>query len=200
MILTGGATSNNIWWISQGAASTGANTTFKGTLMTNQAGVSTGALCQVEGRLLAVNGANAISSSYLTVPTGTSVFTLGLVSIFSMFCGIGAPSNSGASTVALGVGTNAGAITGFETAAVSGSMYSAASASSNITFGVYVNGVLVADSIRTQVQPNLVSGAPVTLQTVVTATAGQVIDIKATALLGTFTIGPGMSFVLIPVA
>jgi len=199
MVLTNGATSSNIWWISQGAASTGANTIFKGTLMTNQAGVSTGAQCQIEGRLLAVNGANAISSSILTIPTGNSVMPMGLVSLFSMFCAIGAPSNSGTSNVALSIGTNAGAITGFATATVAGSMYSAATATSNISFGIYANGVLVPDSERSQVQPAMLIGWPLALQTIVTLAAGQSVDVRHTALLGSFAIGPGMALVLIPI-
>jgi hypothetical protein len=200
LILAGGATSNNIWWVSQGAASTGANTIFKGTMMTNQAGVSTGAACQVEGRLIAINGANAIAGTVFTVPTGTSTFPSGLVSIFSMFSGIGGVSNSGASKIALSVGSNSGAITGFESAEILGSIYYGSLVSATVAFGVYVDGLVIEDSIRTHTHLAVLNGTSVSLQTVISATAGQVINIKATAVIGTFTIGPGMSFVMLPVA
>ena len=200
IVLAGGATSSNIWWVSQGAASTAASTTFKGCILTNQAGVSTGANNNFEGRLLAITGANAIATTIMTAPTGTSVIPLGLIESFAMFSGIGAPSNSGVSTVWGSIGTNAGANTGFETATVYGTIYTAGTSTAEIILGVYVNGELIADSRRSQLQTAVFSGHPASLQTVVTVADGQAVDVRNHSPIGTFSIGPGMSFVLIPIS
>jgi hypothetical protein len=198
VLLSNGATSNNVWFISQGAASTGAGTTINGSIITNQAAVSTGASTILNGRMLAINGAAGVASSTMQVPTGTSVLPLNSLVSFSVFCGVGSPSNSGVSTIALSVGTNAGTITGFGTATVAGEIYPAGTALSQLSYGIYANGVLLSDSIRPQSQLTAIKGWPVATQTIVTVAAGQTIDVRATAILGTFAIGPGMALVMLP--
>jgi hypothetical protein len=49
--LIGGASSNNIFWVSEGAMSTGAPTTMYGTLVSHGAAVSLGANTDLEGRM-----------------------------------------------------------------------------------------------------------------------------------------------------
>jgi hypothetical protein len=203
--LTGGATSSNVWFVTQGAASTAADAIMRGNMLANQAAVSTGAGTQLEGRMLAINGAPSINTSFLTPPTGTinSSLTLGtILPVFNMFCGTGIPSNAGASTVQLSVGTNDGGITGFDAATVSGSLVPGGASSLAIfRCGVYVDGVLIPDSLRSDTRPFIAETFefPVVLQTVATITAGQTIDIRAFSLLGIETIGPRMSLVLIPI-
>jgi len=199
VVLINGATSKNIWWVSQGSISTGADSVIRGSLFTNQAAVSTGARTQIEGRMLAINGAAAVGdASIFTEPTGTSVAPLGSIALFSIFAAIGGISNTGESEIALSIGTNSGTITGFETATVSGEIYPGGIADlAVISYGIYVGGVLVADSARSQTHTTLVSGWPMSLQTIITLPSPQTVDVRTKAPIGEFSIGPGMSFVAI---
>ena len=202
IVLSGGALSSNVWFVSEGAGSTGADTIFKGSILANQAAVSTGARTTMEGRLLAITGENSINTTTFTIPTGTSQSTLGSISNFTMFTGTGAVGNAGASVIPQNVGTNAGAITGFGTATVGGSIIpGGADEKTRFSCGVYIDGVLISNSQRVTDKPfeALDFEYPVILQTVATITAGQTIDIRARALLGEQHIGPRMSFIMTPV-
>lgn len=202
VILTGEATSANVWFVTQGAASTAADAIFRGNMLTNQAAVSTGAGTQLEGRMLAINGAPSIDTSILTAPTGTinSSLTLGnVLSLFNMFAGEGAVSNGGISEVQLSVGSNAGAVTGFLTATVGGSIIpSGAGTLSVFRCVVYVDGVIVQDSLRSTSRafPSETFEFPIVLQTVLTLTEGQTVDVRAYSELGIQSVGPRMSFIL----
>jgi hypothetical protein len=199
IVLTGGAVSSNVWWVAQGAISTGSDAVIRGSLLANQAAVAPGARAAIQGRLLAVNGAIGIDRAVLTEPTGTSVLDQGSLTIFSIFAGIGALTNAGASNIALSIGTNDGTITGFETATVSGEIYPAGAPElAVISYGIYVDGVLIANSKRGQTQTRVQSGWPMATQTLATVTTGQTIDVRATVPYGGFDIGPGMSLVLLP--
>jgi hypothetical protein len=68
--------------------------------------------------------------------------------------------------------------------------------------GVYIDGVLIPDSIRTFHRSADQEGLehPIVLQTVADiSTQGQTIDIRAHSTLGTCTVGPGMIMVLTPI-
>ena len=202
VVLINGATSNNVWFVSQGAASTGANTVLKGSVLTEVA-ISTGADTQIEGRMLAINGTSGLgSATILTTPTGTSVLTLGLLSEFNVFCGTGSISNTGPSQIALSVGTNSGTISGFETATVGGSIIPGGSPTlTSFRIGVYIDGVVIPDSLRSTSRPFEAETFefPIVLQTVAVVTTGQTIDIRAYSELGIQTVGPRMALVLTPI-
>jgi hypothetical protein len=197
IVLINGAVSNNVWWVAEGAISTSAGSIIRGSLLTNQAAVSTGASTEVEGRMLAINGAAAVGdTSIFTAPTGTSTAPLGSIALFSIFTAVGAISNTGASVIALSVGTDSGAITGFETATVGGQIYPGGAASlAIISYGIYIDSVLVANTLRSQVQPRDRVGWPMTLMSPVTITGTQTVDVRTQVPIGEFVIGPGMSFV-----
>lgn len=200
--LTGSAISSNVWFVSEGAGSTGASSIFKGSILANQAEVSTGALTNFEGRLLAITGANNIDSTTFTLPTGTSESTLGSISSFTLFTGTGAVGNAGASVVPQNVGTNVGAITGFATATVGGSIIPGGAAEvTRFNAGIYIDGILIPNSKRTTNKPfeAIDFEYPVILQTVATITAGQTIDVRAYSSIGEQHLGPRMSFVITPV-
>jgi hypothetical protein len=203
IFLTGGATSANVFWVSQGAISTGTNTTLKGTFIANQAANDPGAGLELEGRILTVNGAISINTATITEPTGTvnSSLTLGTVSLFSVFAAIGAVSSVGTtSNIAQSIGSNSAAVTGFASPnVVSGTIYSNTDQLSVITYGIYIDSVEIADSNRTQSQTSLVSGWPMSIQTIATVTTGQVVTVKTTVPTGGFTIGPAMRLILMPV-
>jgi hypothetical protein len=201
IVLINGAVSNNVWWVAEGAISTSAGSIIRGSLLTNQAAVSTGAGTRVEGRMLAINGAAEVGdTSIFTEPTGTSTAPLGSIALFSIFTATGAISNTGASEIALSVGTDSGAITGFETATIGGEIYpGGVAALAVISYGIYIDGVLVADTLRSQVQPRDRVGWPMTLMTPVTITGTQTVDVRTQVPIGEFIIGPGMSFVAVSV-
>jgi len=202
VVLINGATSNNVWFVSEGAASTGANSILRGSLLANQAATSSGANATIEGRLLAITGAIGIGdTSIITEPTGTSAISLGTINQFSLFTGVGSLTNTGASEIALSIGTNEGTITGFGTATIGGEIYVAGAPElAVISYGVYVDGVLIPNSLRTQSQTSLVSGWPIALQTIATVTEGQVVDVRTAVPIGAFAVGPGMSLVLLPIS
>lgn len=204
IVLTGGATSANVFWVSQGAISTGTNTTLKGTFIANQAANDPGAGLTLEGRILTVNGAISINTAIITAPTGTvnSSLTIGSVSLFSVFAAIGAVSSVGTtSNIAQSVGSNSAAVTGFAAPnVVSGTIYSSTDQLSVIEYGIYVDGVEIADSRRSQSQTSLVSGWPMSIQTIATVTTGQTVTVKTTVPTGGFTIGPAMALTLMPIA
>ena len=203
VVLTGGATSSNVFFVSAGASSTAADAIFRGTILANQAAVSTGAGTTLEGRMLAINGAVSLgAASIITAPTGTinSSLTLGTVlAIFNMFAGQGGVSSTGASEIQLSIGTNDGTITGFDTATVGGSLIpGGASPLAIFRCAVFVDGVMVQDSMRTDTRPISLETFefPFILQTIVTLDGTQTVDVRARSLLGIQTVGPRMSMTL----
>ena len=205
VILTGGAVSSNVWIVAEGAASTGASTVFRGNIMANTAAVSTGASTSIEGRMMAISGAVGIgAASIVTAPTGTSVQALGTLDSFNLFTGTGAVSTTGTdTTVALGIGTNSGNITGFVVANVGGNIVPGGAPNiAEFHVGVYIDGVIIPDSVRTSHRSADHEGSehPIVLQTVADISVeGQTIDIRAYNTLGTCTVGPGMIMVLTPI-
>ena len=73
IVLTNGATSNNIYWIVLDACGLGANTTFFGTVMSGAA-IAAGVNCQIQGKLLSVAGAIAINNTNLANNGGSMYY------------------------------------------------------------------------------------------------------------------------------
>jgi hypothetical protein len=177
VVLIDGARSNNIFWISEGALSLAAGTIMKGTLIAHAGAVSAAADTDLEGRMFSVTGALSIGPGTAYIPSGESYVDLGVLSSFVMFTSVGAVSNTDPSTITGDVGTDAGAIAGFEM--LNGNVYSPGGAppptnNTLVTFGVFQNGVLVPFSSRT----NDVNTSVIALQALATVTAGQEIDIR----------------------
>jgi hypothetical protein len=72
LLLTNGATPNNIYWIVLNACGLGANTTFYGTVISGAA-IAAGVDCRIQGKLLSVAGAIAINNTNLA-NNGSSMF------------------------------------------------------------------------------------------------------------------------------
>ena len=137
VILTNGARPCNVYWVSQGATSIGASTTMKGTIIVNNAAVAIGAGCNIEGRMLTTSGAIAFGpsvaylptclSSSITIPTPPPCChpNFGTTINFVLFTNNGAVTNSGSSTLTGNIGSDAGLISGFGTATVTGSLLNA---------------------------------------------------------------------------
>lgn len=177
VVLTNGARSVNIFWISEGALSLGAMTIMKGTLIAHAGAVSAAAGSDLEGRLFTLSGAISFGPGVAYIPTGTSGIDLGLLASFVFFTTLGAVGNTEPSTITGDVGSNSGAVTGFEN--LNGNIYGPGAApppinNTLVTFSIYQQGVLVAHSSRT----SDINTSVITLQAMATITTGQSIDVR----------------------
>jgi hypothetical protein len=189
VILINGATACNIFWVAEGAISLGASCIMKGTFIANAGACFMGADGQLEGRLFSITGAINVGPGVMTIPLDCNYLDLGLLSTFVIFTGTGAISNTGISLIDGDVATNAGAITGLESATINGVVTSDIGSvaynnnEAQATFSIYQNGVLVANSERTRTNTGQVS--EVTLQAVATVVTGQAIDVRWNVVGGT---------------
>jgi hypothetical protein len=172
--LTNGASSNNIFWVAEGAISLAASTIMKGTLVANNAAISMAADSILEGRMFSTTGAATVGPGTLNTPSGVSYFDLGILSTFVIFSSNGAISNTGNSIINGHVGTDTGAVSGFE--GINGNVYGAGNEtfSSEVTYSIYQDGLEVVNSSRTTNKYSAI----VSLQAMVTVTAGDPLEIR----------------------
>jgi hypothetical protein len=174
--LINGASANNIFWVSEGAMSTGAPTTIKGTLVAHSTAIALGANTDLEGRVFSTLGELTMGAgSSLSLPSGVSSFDLGVLSSFVMFTASGAISGCETCTITGDAGTGLGAVTALS--GIMGNVYPAGTAAlepSATTYSIYQNGLEVLNSSRTI---NLQSSV-VNLQTMVTVASGDTIEIR----------------------
>jgi hypothetical protein len=182
VILTNGATAKNVFWIADGAIGIGASTTIPGSLFSHGSAVAVGATCTVTGRLLTTLGAISFGEGSLSVPTGSSLIDFRSLSNFVIFTSSGGVANTGASIYTGDIGTNAGAITTFETATVNGIIFQAGSTTTvtpinhMATFSLYKNGVLIPNSSR--IRTYLKNPSDISLQGTATVTVGDTVDVR----------------------
>ena len=176
VILTNGASACNVFWISDGAVGLGASTSLKGTVLSHGSAVAVGANCIVEGKMLTTSGAIAFGPGIATIPVSCSLINFGILSSFSMFTSNGGIGNTGSSTITGDIGTNLGAITGFETSTINGTIYLPGMQNAKATFSVYQNGVVIPSSVRTR--SSTVNTVDISLQTIATVGLGEAIDIR----------------------
>lgn len=180
--LVNGATAKNVFWVADGAIGLGASTTIQGTLFSHGSAVAVGATCTVTGRLLTTLGAISFGAGTLSLPTDSSYIDFRSLSNFVIFTSGGGIANTGASIYTGDIGTNAGAITGFTTATVNGTVYQSGSTTTvtainhMATFSLYKNDVLIPNSSRTRT--HLLNPSDISLQATATVTAGEVIDVR----------------------
>ena len=156
VVLINGASAENVHWVAEGGAiALGANTIMKGDLISNGYAVSAGADCAMQGRLLTSSGAISFGEGILTSPCFHHS-TIDFLSLkdFIMFTGAGGISNTGASSYTGNIATNLGAITGFGTATVTGTIFPAGSSTTvtelNPTAGIvfFKNSTALSQSTR----------------------------------------------------
>jgi hypothetical protein len=180
--LVNGATAKNVFWIADGAIGLGASTTIQGTLFSHGSAVAVGATCTVTGRLLTTLGAISFGEGTLSLPTDSSYIDFRSLYNFVIFTSSGGIANTGASIYTGDIGTNAGAITGFGTATVNGTIYQSGltttvtAVNHMATFSLYKNGILIPNSSRTRT--HLLNPSDISLQGTATVTAGEVIDVR----------------------
>ena len=178
VVLTGNAKAENIFWVSNAAMSTGADTIMKGTMLGGGVGagaVSLGAGTELTGRLFTKLGAVSLGAgAVLTVPTGVSPVDLGVLSTFAMWSSNGAVSDVADATTTGDVGASLGSLT--ISGAHTGDEYPPNTTSGPTTkaYSIYQNGMEIENSRRTI---NLQSGI-VSLQTLVTLTLGESIEVR----------------------
>jgi len=174
--LINGARSNNIFWMSEAALSTAANTIMKGTLISPSGAIALGANTSLEGRTFTKAGGLSIgANSTLTPPSGASIINLGVLSSFTMFTSNGAVSDDAASTITGNVGTALGALTILGTH--HGAQYHPGTTAKNLTatYSIFQNGTQVVNSSRTISSESSV----VSLHAMVTTlTAGETIEVR----------------------
>jgi hypothetical protein len=181
VILTNGATAENIFWVADGAIGLGANTNISGTLFSNGAAVA-GGNSIVTGRLLTKLGAVSFGQGALTLPTDNSIIDFRSLSNFVIFTSSGGIANTGASVYNGDIGTGGGAITGFETATVNGTVFQSGSTTlvtpinHMATFSLYKNGVLISNSSRTRIRSS--NPSDISLQGLTSVAVDDIIDVR----------------------
>ena len=192
VLLAGQANSANVFWLSNGATALGANTVFAGTAVAVGGANSLGNASTMSGRLLSTNGAIATDTNIVTAPLRPSVIPLGTLGPFALFTAIGAVGNTGTSVINGDIGTDNGAITGYGLpTVVNGNIYPPGSPGLgpvSADFSIFANGVLVPNSTRTVYSTTAIVGQVIPLQAVATVAAGQAIDVRSTALIGTLDV------------
>ncbi|MEI8113234.1 MAG: ice-binding family protein, partial [Bacteroidia bacterium] len=177
IILINGASANNVYWIAEGAITLGALSKWQGTMLSNNGAVAMGNQSSITGRLFTNNGAITLNASTISLPSDISHY-FGTFNDFAAFTSIGAVANTGNSSVTGDVGTNAGAITGFETSTKIGNQYQggASLATTTAAFSIYQNGLQIQFSERSRSSNR--NGEDINLQGTAEIAAGEAIDIR----------------------
>jgi hypothetical protein len=191
IILTNGAQARNVFWLAYGATSFGANSIMKGSVIA----ASTGAIAfnaggNLEGRLLTIYGAITFGPAVATIPVGISPYILGSLTDFVLYTASGDITNTAVSTISGNIGSNLGALVGFESATVYGAFVTNTTytsiTSTTITltntnsilasFSLYQNGVLIPSSSK--ILTSEADYGNVSLQAISTLDANQIIDVR----------------------
>lgn len=200
IVLTNGASACNVFWIAEGAAALGAGTIMKGTLLAHGGAVAMGAEGDLEGHMFSTGGAIAFGPGTAKVPVNCSYMDFGVLNSFIIFTSDGALGGTAISYITGNLGTNLGLITGFETSIIDGTIYepgigiitqtvttpTVTAPTATATFGVYQNGILIANSSRTR--NTALNTNDITLQAIANVIAGQPIDIRWKVETGTLTL------------
>ena len=114
IILTNGASVNNVFWITEGAISFASNVSAKGTFIAQNGAISFDAWAVLEGRALTLSGAITTYENFINIPPAPAEGPdMGTAANFILFTTVGAITNTGTTILMGSIGTNAGAITGF---------------------------------------------------------------------------------------
>ncbi|MBX9889344.1 MAG: DUF3494 domain-containing protein [Flavobacteriaceae bacterium] len=198
IILKNGALPENVFWVAEGALGIGANSIVKGILMSHGAAVAVGDSTTLDGKMLTNNGAIAFGVGTCTTPSKeSSIISLGSLSTFVVFSGIGAINNTGTSVYNGNIATGAGASTSLAAAVVNGTIFPPGNTpetnsgysneNTTATFSIYQGGVLIPDSTR-KLKCNS-NRSNLSLQTIVDVASGQTIDITWNVSSGILAVG-----------
>ncbi len=192
ILLTNGALSANVFWLSEGATALGADTTFVGTAFAHNAAAGAGNNTIIYGRLISNFGAITTDNNTITNPAQPSAITMGsTLSTFILFTSSGNVTNTPNGTYIGNIGTNLGVIAGYDLPTlVVGGIYPPSSIGpfpTAFSFAAYEDGVLIPLSLRNVSSTASIGDRTTGLQTTATVLAGQAIDIRSTVELGQLT-------------
>ena len=199
IVLTNGTKACNVFWVAEGAVGIGANTIMKGVLIAHGAAVAVGAESMLEGRMFSTYGAIAFGPGVAIIPVGVCpAVSLGVLSSFVVFTGGGAINNTGVSTYNGNIASNDGATGSLTAAIVNGTIFPqnsspsttttvANTAVAKATFSIYQNDSIIPNSVRSATSNGNL--AIVSLQSIVTVTAGQSVAVKWKTNIGALTLG-----------
>lgn len=174
IILTNGTVPCNVFWLSEGAMSTGANTKIKGTLIANNAAIALGANTKITGSLFSTIGAITMGAdSVLSACPSSSLINYYSLNSFAIFTASGGISSCPTCYVTGNVGTALGAATDFPH--LTGSIFypGVTPIINSSTYSLYKNEVEILDSSRT-----IKSSTQVILQAKVDVTEGDEIQVR----------------------
>jgi hypothetical protein len=120
IVLINGAQACNVFWKITGATSMTAGTSFKGTIICDGA-ITLASGTKLEGRALSINGAVTVTDATVTNPIGCNIPVLNgptlpilaSTNCYALLSTDGGVSNTGVTHITGDVGTNTGAISGF---------------------------------------------------------------------------------------
>jgi hypothetical protein len=129
--LIGGAQACNVFWKIEGLLDMASNTTMRGTLIVNNAGINMATGDTLEGRAFTTTGAITIGGIMANTPIGCgspilkgpAAPNLGSAGCYAIFSGNGSVSNSGTTNVTGDVGTNVGTTSGYDQLLVKGQIH-----------------------------------------------------------------------------
>ena len=175
VILSGGASACNVYWIAEGAIALGASTEIIGMLISNSGAVSLGSSSNVQGNLYSSGGAIGIDASTVSKLTGC-MNNFNNLRDFVIFTKSGVISNTGLSTLNGNIGSSTGTISGFETSNLNGKIVSAGASDATANFSIYQHGELVPFSTRKRISGFKIG--EVNLQAIATVATGENIEIR----------------------
>jgi hypothetical protein len=175
VILSGGASACNVYWIAEGAIALGASTEIMGMLISNSGAVSLGSSSNVQGNLYSSGGAIGIDASTVSKLTGC-MNNFNNLRDFVIFTKSGVISNTGLSTLNGNIGSSTGTISGFETSNLNGKIVSAGASDAIANFSIYQHGELVPFSTRKRISGFKIG--EVNLQAIATVATGENIEIR----------------------
>jgi hypothetical protein len=192
--LTNGAVVDNVHFLAGTTSTVAVGATVNANLISKAGAVAIAAGCTINGRSLTLAGAITCSGT-LSAPTGTSLYIdYRSLETLVLYTGAGAITNAAASTYNGNIATNLGLLTAFHLATVNGTLYPVGitevtnSYNPLVTFGLFVNNVLVPNSDRSD-RGHISSETKFILQANVTVFTGDTISVKVKVDDGTVVTG-----------
>jgi len=129
--LINGAMACNVFWKVEGLVDMATGTTMRGNIVANNGAINMNIGDTLEGRALSIAGAITLDGilAYTPIGCGTPELTgpnppnLGEARCYGIFSSDGALSNAGISNINGDVGTNVGAVTGFDSLLITGKLH-----------------------------------------------------------------------------
>lgn len=187
--LINGAKASNVFWLAVGAVSLGATNTFKGSII-GDAAIAVGDTGSVDGKLFSIAGAVSFTNIVLLAPT-FGVINIRSLNSFSAFTSLGAVSNTGVSEIFGDIGTDGGAITGFEVSTLHGKTFTPGNAMFIAEISLYQNGSVIQNSVRAFSNSSNNTGSILTVQSVSAPilSTPQTVEVRLRVLLGEIFVG-----------